>query len=201
MPRFEYPTAPASCTAPAQSRSRTEGVDGRGRGLLDHLLVAALHRTVALEQVQDVALLVAYDLHLDMPPVLDEPLDEERIVTESGQRFAAGANASAARSSRSSATTCIAFPPPPATAFTRAGKPIAGDDRGDELVVVSPSAAGRTESPASSRDPAGPVLAAHHLDHRRRGADEDEPRLIAVFGKGAVLGQGSRTRDGRPGAP
>jgi hypothetical protein len=38
-----------------------------GAGLFQHLLVAALHRTVALAQVDDVAVGVAEDLDLDVP--------------------------------------------------------------------------------------------------------------------------------------
>ena len=59
---------------------------GRGR-LLDHLLVAALQRTFALEQRDDPAMRVAEHLHLDMARALDEFLHEQSIVAESGGRF------------------------------------------------------------------------------------------------------------------
>jgi hypothetical protein len=42
------------------------GVDGGAGGLLEHLLVAALQRAVALAQMHRAALAVAEDLHLDM---------------------------------------------------------------------------------------------------------------------------------------
>ena len=51
---------------------------------LDHLLVAALHRAVALPQVDGAALAVADDLHLDVARVLDERLEEDRAVAEGG---------------------------------------------------------------------------------------------------------------------
>ena len=44
---------------------RRRSCPGAGR-LLDHLLVAALHRAVALEQVDAVAVAVGEDLHLDV---------------------------------------------------------------------------------------------------------------------------------------
>src|SRR3546814_20315696 len=50
---------------------RAEGVaqrriEARRRRLLDHLLMASLRRTVSLEEVHGVAVVVAEDLHLDM---------------------------------------------------------------------------------------------------------------------------------------
>ena len=61
-----------------------------GRGLLDHLLMTALHRAVALEQVEDVALLVGRDLNLDVATVLDESLHKHVVVTKGSLCFAAG---------------------------------------------------------------------------------------------------------------
>ena len=60
---------------------RVEAAGGRN---LDDLLVTSLHRAVALEQVHDVAFLVAEDLHLDVTRTLDEALDEHGAVTERG---------------------------------------------------------------------------------------------------------------------
>ena len=60
--RRRAPAAPR----PRPSRARSAGVDrGRGR-LLDQLLVAALHRAVALAEMDHVAVRVAEDLHLDV---------------------------------------------------------------------------------------------------------------------------------------
>jgi hypothetical protein len=61
---------------------------GRGR-LLDHLLVAALQRAVALEQVHGVAVVVAEHLDLDMARRGDVFLDEHRVVAEGRGRLAA----------------------------------------------------------------------------------------------------------------
>src|SRR4051812_206121 len=66
-------------------------VDGRGRALLHDLLVAALDRALALEQVDHVAVGVTEDLDLDVPGVGDEPLQEHGAVAERGGRLAARA--------------------------------------------------------------------------------------------------------------
>ncbi len=54
---------------------------GRRRDL-QHLLVAPLHRAVALEQVRHVLVVIAEDLHLDMTRPLDVLLDEDLAVAE-----------------------------------------------------------------------------------------------------------------------
>jgi hypothetical protein len=56
----------ASFSESSNSASRTRRGQVRRRRDLDDLLVAALHRAVALVQVHDVAVLVAEDLHLDV---------------------------------------------------------------------------------------------------------------------------------------
>ena len=56
---------------------------GRGRAL-DDLLVAALDRAVALEEVDDRAVLVGEDLHLDMAGALDQLLEIDLVLAEGG---------------------------------------------------------------------------------------------------------------------
>ena len=58
------------------------GRDEGRRRFLDHFLVAALDRAFAFAEVEDVAVLVAQDLDLDVPRLLDELLDEHAIVTK-----------------------------------------------------------------------------------------------------------------------
>ncbi len=62
--------------------------DRRRRTLFDHLLVASLNRALALEQVDDVAVLIAEDLELDMSRLLDQPFNVERAVAEGRHGFA-----------------------------------------------------------------------------------------------------------------
>ena len=66
-------------------------IEQRRWGFLDHLLVAALDRALALAEIDDVAVLVAEHLDLDMARVDDEFLDEHPVVAEGGFRLRAGA--------------------------------------------------------------------------------------------------------------
>ena len=54
---------------------------GRGR-FFDQLLVAPLHRAIALPQVHGVAVIVGEDLHFDVPAELDVLLDVDRGILE-----------------------------------------------------------------------------------------------------------------------
>ena len=66
------------------------GLSSSGEGaFLDHLLVAALDGAIPLAQVDDVALVVAQDLELDVVRVLDELLDVDPGVAEGLLRLAA----------------------------------------------------------------------------------------------------------------
>ena len=60
--------------------------DGRGR-FFHHLLVAALQGALALAQVDQVAVVVAQDLKLDVPRPLQVLFDVHRRVAESVLRF------------------------------------------------------------------------------------------------------------------
>ena len=56
--------------------------EARRRRLLEHLLVAPLHRAVALVKMQHVAVRIAEHLHLDVPRPLQVTLDEHALVAE-----------------------------------------------------------------------------------------------------------------------
>ena len=87
----------------------------RGR-LLDHLLVAALQRAVALEQVDDVAVGVAEHLHLDVARAGDVLLQQHPIVAEGRRGLAPRRGQGAARSPRPRppcACPCRRRRPPP----------------------------------------------------------------------------------------
>ncbi len=74
---------------PIFSRSFRNLVSISGEGhLLDHLLVAALDRAIALAQVDDVALVSPQDLELDVVGVLDVLLD---VYPELPKAFSASA--------------------------------------------------------------------------------------------------------------
>ena len=67
------------------------GVEQRRRRLLDDLLVPALQAAFALAEVDDVAVAVGEHLHLDVPGVQHEPLEEQRVVAERRRRLTARA--------------------------------------------------------------------------------------------------------------
>ena len=60
-----------------------------GRRPLDHLLVAALHGAIALEQVDDRAVGIGEDLHLDVAGALDQLLQIDVVLAEGGLGLAA----------------------------------------------------------------------------------------------------------------
>ena len=62
------------------------GKVGGGR-LFQELLVVALDRAVALEQMHEVAGAIAGELHFEMARVEDEFLEQDRVVAEGGFRF------------------------------------------------------------------------------------------------------------------
>ncbi len=67
------------------------GIEQRRGRFLDHLLVAALDGAFALVEIDDVAVLVAEQLDLDMARVGDELLDEHAVVAERALRLRRGA--------------------------------------------------------------------------------------------------------------
>ena len=72
--------------------SRILGVqrDERRRALLDHLLVAALDRALALAEVDHVAVMVAEDLDFDVAGALDQAFDVDFGAAEGALGFAGG---------------------------------------------------------------------------------------------------------------
>ena len=64
------------------------GVERGGGRLLEHLLVAALDRAVALAERDDVAVRVGEDLDLDVARALEVALAEDRVVAERRARLA-----------------------------------------------------------------------------------------------------------------
>ncbi len=49
-----------------------------------------LNGTLALAEMNDIAMRVGHDLNFDMPRVLDEPLDKHAVVAETGPGFIDG---------------------------------------------------------------------------------------------------------------
>src|SRR5699024_4137780 len=59
----------------------------RTGAFLNHLLVAALQRAVALSQMDDIAVMVSQQLHLDMPRVDDEFFQIDTVIPKEGLCF------------------------------------------------------------------------------------------------------------------
>ena len=75
------------CRSAARSRTapaRCASVEIRRRRALDHLLVAALDRAVALEQVHEIAVGVAEDLHLDVARPAHQLFEIDLVLAEAG---------------------------------------------------------------------------------------------------------------------
>ncbi len=141
--------APRSAPRPRAERAQL-APDNAGRGrLLDQLLVAALHRAVALTQMDDVARAVAQHLHFDVPRPARRSVPGTRAHRRRPrQPRPRPARAPRRRSSRRS-TRFMPRPPPPPTALTSSGAPM------------------RCRSTPSSRDCTSP--AGHHRHVRRLG--------------------------------
>ena len=87
----------------------------RGR-LLQHFLVAALHRAIAFEQIDAIAVRVGEDLDLDMARAGDVFFDQHVIVAEARRWPRAGTTPAPRRNplaSRQAACPCRRRPPPP----------------------------------------------------------------------------------------
>jgi hypothetical protein len=92
---------------------------GAGR-LLEHLLVPALHRAVALAQVHHMALGVGEHLDLDVARARDIALDQHVVVAEAGQGLALAAGQRGVEVLGRS-TRRMPLPPPPALALISTG--------------------------------------------------------------------------------
>ena len=83
-PRIAIPGGMCQSNGVAQQRIAQRRVECRGRRNLKHLLVADLHRAVALPQMHDSASLISEHLDLDVARIDDQLLDQHRPGTECG---------------------------------------------------------------------------------------------------------------------
>jgi hypothetical protein len=170
------------------------GIEQRRGRLLDDLLVAPLDRAFALAQVDHLAVTVGQHLDLDVARLLDELLDEDALVAESGARLVArrgetlaglavvagDAHALAAAAGRGLDHDRIADP--------------GGDTRrliriGNQLHV-----SGHDADPGLGGQALGLDLVAHGLDRALAGSDEDHARRLQRRDEGRVLGQEAEAR-------
>src|SRR5215211_7953956 len=93
---LDRPRVPVARLPDQAHRRRAHGfselrVEGRRGSFFDDLLVPTLDRALAFVEVEDVAFLVPDHLHLHVPGVLEELLQEHRPVAEGRLRLASGA--------------------------------------------------------------------------------------------------------------
>ena len=182
----------------AQGRTDLLGQAG-SRRQLDDLLVAALDRAVALEQVHHLAVGVGEHLHLDVPGPLDGLLEEDRAVTEGSRRLARCADRRVLELARGAHE-----PEPPAAAARRRldkqwETDLLGGLGGSLAVGQRPGGAQHRQSGADRRLPR-PHLVAGQSQHLRRWADEGDPGVGARLGQRCALGQEAVARVQRVGA-
>ena len=147
------------------------------RGLLDHLLVATLHRTLALAECEAVPVLVSEHLDLDVPRPLDVLLDVDRVIAERVLRLALRRRERA----RDLRLRMDDAHPLPAAACRRLEQHRIAERRGDlgGLLGVAQRRRGPRHHRRARRDRqrARRDLRAHRFDRLGRGAHPDQPRI------------------------
>jgi hypothetical protein len=167
---------------------------GSGR-LLQHLLVPSLGGAVALEEVDDVAVGVAEDLHLDVAPGLDVLLHQQGVVAERLCRLAPGrvARLDEVRRAAHDAHALAAA----------AGRGLDQHGIGEGRGVVVEGVRRHDRHAGREGDLARLVLAAHRVHHHRARADEHDvlgTGALQRAGEGAVLRQEAVARVDEAGA-
>ena len=160
----------------ASHNSRADGVvQADGGGDFDDFLVAALHRAIALVQVDDVAVVVAENLHFDVLGAGNVFFEEDGGIAEGAAGFVW---ASSSRRARSAAlcTTRMPRPPPPKAALMMRGKPIScGDLQRFAAVGDGLLRAGQGGHAEFLGQGAGGGFVAHHVEHSGRGPTKVMP--------------------------
>jgi hypothetical protein len=159
-----------------------------GGRLLDHLLVPALDRALALEEVHGPAVAVGQHLDLDVPRLFDELLHVQTVVAERGARLAARARR------RGRDLGLAAHEPHALAAAARGGLDHDGrtdveDPAPDRLVRQALRGAGHDRHAGLLHRLARGHLVAHAPHHVARRPDEDDAFLVAQVREGAVLGE------------
>ena len=99
-------------------------VAGRTGRDLDDLLMPALHGAIALVQMDDVAVLVAENLHFDVFGARNVFFQEDRRIAEGAFRLRSALHPADRARSAALCTTRMPRPPPPKAALMISGKPI-----------------------------------------------------------------------------
>ncbi len=138
----------------------------------------ALDGAIALEQVDQVAMLIAEDLKLDVTRAFDVALDEQRAVAKRALRFAAG------RVQRFAELVARGHDPHAAAASARRRF-----DEHREFEIRAAIECRHDRDTGRRRDLAGVVLETHHADRLGARPDESQPGAAAGFGEVRALGE------------
>ncbi|CAD5264747.1 conserved hypothetical protein [Bosea sp. EC-HK365B] len=164
-------------------------IEQRRRRLLQHLLVTALDRAFAFAEINDVAVLVAQHLDLDMAGVDDELLDEDTVVAEGGRRLRLGAGEALGDLSRRMGDA-HALAAAAGRGLDHHGIADLVGDLDRVLGVLD-----HAEMARNRRDLGGGRrllrfdLVAHRGDRAGIGADEDDAVVLQRLGEGLALGE------------
>ena len=172
-----------------------------GRGaLLDHLLEPALHRAIALEQVERPTVAQSEHLHFDVPRLRDELLEVHGRIAERALR-----HRPRSRNGIGEIVAPLDDTHANAAAATRrldeqriTNERSRGVDVGD--VIGGQALAARHDRNAGRvRELACPLLVAHVLDRRGVRSDPGQTRSFGGCGERGVLGEKTVTRMDRIG--
>ena len=161
----------------------------RRRRLLQQLLMAALNRTIARAEVDDIVMPVGQDLHLDVARFGNVLLQVELPAAERGFGFRLGRLQGAANVLPG---MHHAHPAPAAAGrrFHDDGEPHrVGNVHGVTLIAHRPLAARDHRHPGRLHALPGRRLVPHDGNRLRRGADERDIDILADFGEVRVLRQ------------
>ena len=167
----------------------------RGR-LLDHLLMAPLHRAVALEQVDRVAVPVGEHLHLDVPRMRQIALEQHAVIAEGGCGLLPR------RVQRGGKFVRVRHDPHAATAA--AGHRLDHQREADAVRLVGEECGvlalamitGQQRHAGFLHQRLGRGLRSHGAHRRRRRPDEDDAGLLRRLRRSRGSPTGSHSRDG-----
>ena len=168
------------------------GLDCQRRALLDHLLVAALDRALALDARYHRAVVIAEQLHLDVARSEQSPLEVDGRIAERrcglGSRRAQGAGQFIRLRHRPHALAAAAGH---GLQDQRVADAVgeASDLGLGHVVADRRLGAGHHRHAGGGRRLAGRGLAAHELDGFGRGADEGQAGVTTGPGEVCVLGE------------
>ena len=184
----------------ASHRAARRLVEEGGGRLLHDLLVAPLHRALALAEVDAIPVRVGQHLDLDMARAGDEPLDEHPVVAEGGGGLG--------RRARKTFRDLVGAVRDAHALAAAAGRGLDHDGiadlvgDADRLLRVRDEAhmAGHGGDAGLRREPLRCDLVAHRGDGVGGRADEDDARLRAGARKTLALGEEAVARMDRAGA-